>query len=185
MGSTLRRMLACVAVSALAGCAGTDLVRPDADAFKYGQTNYSAVVAKLGPPRQTGTLVRNDRNITTISYGETAGRAATYSFYDKLLVGSEFTSSGPADSTDFDAGRVPYIVKGKTTRAEVLQWFGKPGGYYVYPMIKTPGMQAAVYAHVETRGTAFNLRVSRKVLIVTFDTKGVVSDVEFSTGRVG
>lgn len=185
MWSTARLVTLCATASVLAACAGTDFVRPDTDAFQYGQTNYTVVVAKLGPPRQSGSLVRNEKNIGTITYGEAAGRAATYYFYDKLLVGSEYTSSKAEDSTGFDDSRVAGIVKGKTTRAEVLKLFGKPGGVYVYPMIKTPGADASVYAHLETRGTAFNQRIVRKLLVVTFDAKGVVSDVEFVTGTVG
>jgi hypothetical protein len=183
MGSTARLVTLCATVSVLAACATAEFVRPDADAFQYGQTNYAVVVAKMGPPRQSGTLVRNDKNIGTIIYGETAGRAATYYFYDKLLVGSEYTSSKAEDSTDFDDSRVAAIVKGKTTRAEVLKLFGKPGGVYVYPMIKTPGADASVYAYLETRGTAFNQRIVRKALILTFDAKGVVSDVEFASDK--
>jgi len=184
MWPTARLVTLCGMVAVLAACAGTDFVRPDTGAFQYGQTNYAMVVAKMGPPRQSGALVRNEKNIGSITYGEPAGRAATYYFYDKLLVGSEYTSSKAEDSTDFDGSRVAGIVRGKTTRAEVLKLFGKPGGVYVYPMIKTPGADASVYAHIETRGAAFSQRIVRKRLVVTFDAKGVVSDMEFATGTV-
>ncbi|MGH8616757.1 MAG: hypothetical protein ACREUW_03635 [Burkholderiales bacterium] len=182
MGLTARQAFLCAVLSVLTGCAGKDFVRADAEAFNYGQTNYAAVVAKLGPPTQTAVLVKNDKNISAIAYAATTARSAVFYFYDYLLVGSEFVSSRAEDKSDFDDSKVANIVKGRTTRPEVLKLFGKPGGYYVYPMIKSHEAEAAVYAYAETRGTVFSPQVFRKRLIVTFDANGIVQDVEFITG---
>ena len=46
-------------------------------------------------------------------------------FFDEVLVGHEFLSSWAEDHTDFDEKKVSTIVKGKTTRAEVIQLLGQ------------------------------------------------------------
>jgi hypothetical protein len=189
----LKGMAAGCLAFALFGCAGTDFVRPETDSFKYGQTSFSQVVAKMGAPRREGTVIKNEKTVQTISYafasvggkplheGVTAARAVAFYFYNDALVGQEFVSSWAEDNTDFDENKVQSIVKGKTTRGELARLIGKPGGRYIYPLIKATTGDADVYAFSETRGSAFNLKFFRKVLIVTFDASGVAADVEYSS----
>jgi hypothetical protein len=181
--------LAALAMAALFGCAGTDFVRPDAQELKVGQTTYAQVIAKMGQPRREGTVIKNERTIKTASYayaaaggqplhqGVTPARALGLYFEKDTLVGHEFISSWAEDNTDFDEGRIKDIVKGKTTRAQVVQLLGKPAGFYTHPMIKASPGEALVYAYVEVRGfTPYS-----KVLVVTLDASGAVSDLEFRT----
>jgi hypothetical protein len=176
----------------LSGCAGRDFVRPAPETFRNGQTSYSEIMAKFGPPFREGTVIKNDKTVKTLGYayasvggrphreGVTPARAMGFYFSDDVLVGHEFLSSWAEDHSDFDEGKVKDIVKGKTTRAEVIALLGKPAGYYIYPMIKASPGDAAAYVYSETRGSAFNLRFYRKLLLVTLDATGVVSDVEFT-----
>jgi hypothetical protein len=180
----------CLLIAAtLAGCAGTNFVRPGPDLLKNGETTYAQVTAKFGQPYQEGTVVRNEQTLKAVNYayasvggrplneGVTAARAIGLYFHNDTLVGHEFISSWAEDHTNFDDGKVPQIIRGKSTRSDVIQLLGAPGGSYVYPMVKSPGDDAAVYAYLEVRGfTPF-----RKLLIVTFDRTGTVSDVEYTT----
>jgi hypothetical protein len=180
-------------VWALCSCAGTDFVRPDPGSLKNGETTYAQTIQKLGKPFREGTVLKNDQTIKTLSYayasaggkplhdGAIAARALGLYFYNDVLVGHEFVSSWSEDNTDFDDSKVGQITKSKTTRSELVQLLGKPSGYYVYPMIKSREGDAAVYAFSEVLGGMFNRKVYRKTLAVTFDNKGVVSDVEFSS----
>jgi len=104
-----------------------------------------------------------------------------YYFYNDILAGYEFVSSWAEDNTDFDAKKINAIVKGKSTKAEVIQLLGKPSGFYVYPMIKSQSGEAAAYVYSDAKGTAFNMKFFRKVLVVTFDAGDITSDVEFSS----
>jgi hypothetical protein len=181
--------LAAIAIAALFGCAGTDFVRPDAQELRIGQTTYAQVVAKMGQPRREGTVIKNERTIRTASYayasvggkplheGVTPARGLGLYFEKETLVGHEFISSWAEDNTDFDEAKIQDVVKGKTTRAQVVQLLGTPAGLYMYPMIKASPGEALVYAYVEVRG--FTPRT--KVLTVTVDAAGVVSDLEFRT----
>jgi outer membrane protein assembly factor BamE (lipoprotein component of BamABCDE complex) len=193
MKSTINLCIAATMALALLGCAGKNFVRPDAEGLKNGQTTYAQIVQKMGPPRREGTAMKNDQTVKSVSYayasvagqplhsGVTAARGATFYFYNDLLVGNEFLSSYAEDNTDFDEGKIPGIVKGKTSRAEVVALMGKPSGYYIYPMIKATTGEAAAYVFSEVKGGAFNMKMSRKVLVVTFDTSGIVTDVDFSS----
>lgn len=188
----IRGFVAVVSIAGLAGCAGTNFVRPDSETLKNGQTTYAQVIAKFGEPRQEGSVIKNDKTVKTASYayasmggtplnqGVTAARAVGFYFHNDVLVGYEFVSSWAEDHTNFDESRIKDIVKGKTTRAEVIQVMGKPGGYHTFPLIKAPTGEAAVYLYMEVKG----FTPYRKELRVTFDDAGVVSDVEFaSAGR--
>ena len=189
MWSTLRCLTVIGAISALFGCAGTDFVRPDSESLRNGQTTYAQVVARMGQPRREGTVIKNDKTLKTASYayasvggkpireGVTAARGMGFYFYNDTLVGYEFLSSWAEDHTDFDDGKIKHIIKGKTTRAELIQLLGRPGGYYTFPLIKVSPGEAAVYVYQEVRGfTPF-----QKLLIVTFDAAGIVTDVEFTS----
>lgn len=189
MWSTLRCLFAVSAISALFGCAGTDFVRPDSQDLKNGQTTYAQVVARMGEPRREGSVIKNDQTLKTASYGYasfggkprregvTPARSIGFYFYNDTLVGHEFISSWDEDHTDFDDGKIKNIIKGKTTRAEVVRLLGKPSGYYIFPLIKASTAEAAVYAYVEVRGfTPYT-----KLLVVTFDAAGIVTDVEFTS----
>jgi outer membrane protein assembly factor BamE (lipoprotein component of BamABCDE complex) len=193
MRTTTNLLAVATLALALAGCAGKNFVRPDAEGLKNGQTTYSQVIQKMGSPQREGTALKNEQTVKTASYayasaggqalhsGVTAARGIAFYFYNDLMVGNEFVSSYADDNTDFDDGKIPAIVKGKTTRAEVLQLMGKPSGYYIYPMIKAKSGDAAVYVFSEVKGGAFNMKFSRKTLVVTFDSSGIVTDVEFAS----
>jgi len=178
----------------LAGCAGTNFHKPSADALKIGETTYSQVILIMGQPRREGVSTKNEKQLKVISYsyatvggeplhdGVTPGRAQAFYFHNDTLVGHEFVSSFKDDNSDFDDSKVASIVKGKTSRAEVTQLIGKPSGAYIYPMIKAEKGDAAVYLFLETRGSGFTgIKFFRKLLVVSFDTAGVVSDVDYSS----
>lgn len=107
-----------------------------------------------------------------------------FSAFNDVLVGQEFLSSFPQDATEFDESKIPAIVKGKTTRAEVVAALGKPNGEAIYPVIKKQDEKAVVYSYSHVKGTVFNMKFYSKSLVVSFGQNDVVSDVEFaSTGE--
>jgi hypothetical protein len=85
----------------------------------------------MGKPWRDGTETKNEKMVKMITYayadvggkplhqGVTPGRSLELNFYNEILVGQKFRSSWAEDNTDFDEKKVPNIVKGKTTRAEV------------------------------------------------------------------
>ena len=193
MSPHVRLAITAVLAVLLAACAGRDFVRPAPESLKNGQTTYKEVLAQFGDPYREGTVVKNDKTVKTLGYayasvggkpyreGVTPARAIAFYFFDDVLVGHEFISSWAEDNSDFDEGKVKDVVKGKTTRAEVIALLGRPAGYYIFPLIKQQPGEAAVYLYSETRGSAFNLKFYRKLLLVTFDTSGVVTEVDFTS----
>ena len=186
------RVLFAVAAVALAGCAGHNFVRPSDDAFKLGQTRYEQVVQQLGQPRNRATLLRNGKNVEVVGYayatnfdeanesGVVPARAMSYYFADGVLVGQEFVSSFKSDNSDFDASKVSAIAKGSMDRAAVIQLLGKPTGTYVFPMVKETSGEAIGYAYSATHRRPFGVKFSRKLLRVSFDPEGKVSDVDYT-----
>ena len=194
--SKMKTIFAAALIVGLLGCAGKDFVRPDPATLKNGETTYAQVTERFGKPFAEGSTTKNEKTVKSISYayaslggrpakeGVVPARGMGLYFYNDTLVGYEFLSSWAEDSSDFDESKMNQIVKGLTTRAEVVQLLGRPSGFAIYPMIKAATGEAAVYVYMEVSGGPFTGRKTfRKSLIVAFDDKGIVTDVDFtSTG---
>jgi hypothetical protein len=192
MLSNIEKMFTVIVIVVLAGCAGKDFVRPDSGALMNGQTTYNQIVQQFGKPYAEGSVLKNERFIKTVSYayasvggkshrGGTAARAMGFYFVDNTLVGYEFVSSFAEDNTDFNEMKINQITEGKTTLDEVIQLLGKPSGYYVYPLIESESEEAAAYVYSETKGSAFNMKMFRKMLVISFDSGRVVTKVEYTS----
>lgn len=178
----------------LAGCAGRDFIRPSSETFKLGQASYSEVIQKMGEPRRAGDVLKNGKNVKSITYsyaskggepleqGVIPARALAYYFYNDTLVGQDFISSFKSDNTNFDDSKVGSIKKGQTTRREVIQLLGDPTASFIPPMVKETSGEAIGYTYQATSGSVFSgLRSFIKILRVSFDDKGLVSDIEYSS----
>jgi len=190
------KLSAVVVLSVLmAACAGTNFVRPAENAFVLGSTTRQQVEAQQGKPYQRGKITKNTEMLDSLSYayatggeslvgGVTPARAAGYYFLNDILVGQEFISSFKEDATDFDESKVSSIVKGKTTKEEVITLLGKPSGNYIYPLVANKDDTGIVYQYTQTKGTVFNLKFYQKLLIISINKSGIVTDVNFtSTGE--
>lgn len=180
-----------VLVFVLSGCAGKDFVRPDSQQLILGKSSQTDILKLMGEPYKTGEVLKNNERIKNLhyAYASTGGeskypgvipaRGLTFSTFNDQMVGQEFVSSFAADITDFDDSKITQIIKGKTTRSEVIALLGKPSGEAIYPMIKDKNGTAIVYGYNHVKGSAFNLQFYAKLLIVSFDTKQIVTDVEY------
>ncbi|MBB5407660.1 hypothetical protein HDG34_001592 [Paraburkholderia sp. HC6.4b] len=181
------------AVAFLSGCAGTDFVRPEAGRLDVGKSTAADVEAMMGKPYQNGEVTKNGQiiKVKKYAYANTAGeavksgvtpaRAMNFSLFNNTLVGDEFVSSFKSDSTDFDESKVGSIAKGQTTRDDVIAMLGKPSGRAIYPLIKNKDDDALIYSYTQVSGSAFSLKFNNKQLVIAFNDKGVVSDVEFTS----
>jgi outer membrane protein assembly factor BamE (lipoprotein component of BamABCDE complex) len=188
------RLLLAIALAAiLSGCAGTNFKRPEPQALEVGKSTSADVTRVMGSPLQTGELLKNNEKIRTAryAYAEGAGtgrypgvvpaRAMVFSTFNDLLVGQEFVSSFPDDATEFDEAKVPAIVKGKSTRTEVITLLGRPSGDAIYPLIKNKAEKGIIYSYSHAKGSVFDMKFYTKALIVSFDASDVVSDVEYTS----
>jgi hypothetical protein len=187
----VRIAFACAAL-ALAGCAGTNFVRPEPSSFMLGKTTQQEVTQRMGKAYRVGTLQKNGQTLQTASYayasvggealytGVTGARSQGFYFLDGALVGTEFSSSFKADGTDFDESKVGKLEKGKSTRSDVLALFGPAGGDYMAPLITSPQDRALVYTYFQSKGSAFNMRFYKKVLVISYDASGVVTDIQYT-----
>lgn len=193
-----RRILAILALLlASAGCAGRDFTRPPIENLAVGQTTEADIRRRFGTPFREGTVLKHNETMKVLTYayattassapgGVVPARAQEFYLWRDVLVGHHFTSSFPNDKTDFDGTRAPQIKKGETTEAAVVSLLGPPHGAYRYPLIADKDARASVYLFEQTKGTAFNLKVYRQILVVQYDSAGqydgagVVKEVEYS-----
>jgi outer membrane protein assembly factor BamE (lipoprotein component of BamABCDE complex) len=193
------RLTACLTLAlaiVVAGCASSSVTKQPDDGFVLGQTSRQDILQRLGSPYREGTVTKNGKQLKTMTYafatsggtplrtGVNAARGQGFYFLDDKLAGYDFASSWKEDQTDFDGAKVPAIKKGVSSRDEVIRLMGRPGGRYAYPMIPNQNRQADVYLYYETRGGPINVKFYQKLLVVTYDDRSVVSDVDYQeTGQ--
>jgi hypothetical protein len=191
MTSRLTTCLTLAVALVVAGCAGSDFAKQSDDGLVLGQTTRQDILRRLGTPYREGTATKNGKQLKTLSYafatttgapvrdGVVPTRGQGFYFLDDKLAGYDFASSWKEDQTDFNGAKVPEIKKGVSTRDEVLRLIGRPGGKYAYPLIPDQNKQADVYLYAETRGGPFNVKFYQKHLVVTYDERGVVNNVDY------
>jgi hypothetical protein len=178
----------------LAGCAGKDFVRPTSETFRLNETTYAQVVQQMGEPKKSGEVEKNGKYVRSISYsyastggasaekGVIPARALLYFFHNGVLVGQSFQSSFKSDNTNFDETKIDRIIKGKTTRSEVIKLLGRPSSSMVAPMVEETRGEAAGYSYSTVSGGVFSgFVLSTKQLAISFDENDVASDVEYTT----
>ncbi len=177
-------------VIAVSGCsAGKFFVRPNADTFTLGQTKYPQVILQMDEPRNTGEMIKNGETIKSIQYvyvGSSVGgvfpsKTLSFFFHNDTLVGQDFVSSFKSDNSNFDHTRISTIVKGKTTRDQVVQLLGKPTAFCIFPLCKTSSGGGIGYGYYKRFKDPSDrkLKSFSKALHVTFDDKDLVLDVEY------
>lgn len=188
-----RLLVSTVAAAALAGCAGTNFKRPDAQALALGKSTSADVVRVMGSPSGTGEALKNEQKVSLMryAYAEGAGtglypgvvpaRAMTFMTFNDVLVGQEFVSSFPQDGTDFNEAKMTSITKGKSTRSDVISLLGAPSGEAIYPIIKKQGDTALLYTYGQAKGSVFDMKFFSKSLVVSIGPDQVVTDVEYSS----
>ncbi len=162
---------------------------PDPGSVKLNASTRDEIEKAHPYGSQSGSLSRNGESVEMITYTQTSvrkslavakkvtpARAVTFYFLDDILVGHEFVSSFKEDHTDFDDTKVSDIKKGETTIEDVEELLGKACGQHVYPLVSSDAERALVYGYSQVKGT-FRLKTYTKILLVTFDSSGVVMDV--------
>lgn len=189
----VRPLFGVLMMAALVGCAGTNFKRPDPQSLVVGKSMSADVTKVMGTPLQTGELVKNEKKLKTTryAYAEGAGkgkypgvvpaRAMVFYIFDDVLVGQEFVSSFPEDATDFDETKVQAIIKGKSTRADVIALLGKPNGEVIYPLIKGKNEVGSAYSYSHAKGSVFDMKFYSKILVVSFDLSGLVTEVDYQS----
>jgi hypothetical protein len=109
----------------LAGCAGSNFVRPDTGAWRTARRPSRRWCRSSGAPRTKGSVVKNDRTLDLVHIRvrvddgvagtrrrDPARRAHRLLRLRETLVGHEFVSSWAEDATDFDETKTQALVKG-------------------------------------------------------------------------
>lgn len=185
--------LAIVAVI-LSGCvsSGKDFTHVGSNQIEFGKTSVVDVMQKLGEPFRSGSVNRNGKTFETIVYayakdggeaaisGATPARSQAFYFHKDQLVGSEFTSSWKADSTDFDESKLDLIKENSSSISELTALLGEAKGEYVYPLVKTKGEKAKVYLFTYSKAHGLQISIYSKQLVASYDAEtGIISNLEY------
>ena len=194
MKNTSASLATIVLALVLTGCAGVNFKRPEPSSLTVGKSTSSDVIAQMGTPTATGETTKNAHKIKGMGYsyaekGITAARTDVitarsmyFSIFNDILVGKQFLSTFKEDITEFDETKTPQIIKGKTTRDDVVKLLGAPSGEAIFPIIKTLGESAINYRYVQGRMPLLfgGMIIYSKTLTVSLDSANVVSDVELT-----
>lgn len=173
----------------LSGCM-SNFVRPTNDALIVGKSTSTNVTQLAGKPFVVNEKVKmNGEEVNTYDYIYLEGakfwgliiptRTLTYTFFKDIIVGEEFNSSFPDESTEFDGNKVTSIIKGKSTKADIIALMGKPTGKLLYPKIKNKDESGIVYAYTVSRHAPFHAPTIRYLLTITLDDKDLVTSVSY------
>lgn len=110
-------------------------------------------------------------------------RLLELAFWKDRLIYYHFSSSFPEDSTDFDDSRVASLARGRTTRTDVLNQFGPPGGEAVYPQVAQPGTRLYVYQYAIVGPQPGQLTLKRLELL--FDGAERLQEIFLSSEKNG
>lgn len=175
-----------VALLSITGCTHT-FVRPAKDTLSLGKSTHADVIKLVGTPGMPeGKVTINGETVQTVTYAYYEGakfygliapqRTLSYTFFNDVMVGNEFNSSFEEDTTRFDTDKVTAVIKGKSTRSDVIAALGVPSGEVLYPLVKDKNCRGMVYAYSIRRQGWINYN---NLVIITLDDKDVVTDVSF------
>ena len=190
--------LLCVAAAALAltACAsGPQFTKPDAEKLVLGKSTRADVTqSQNAKPASEADVTVNGEKVHDLNYFASENpkfwgmlierRFGTYTFYNDVLVGVQFTSSYANESTKFDTDKIASIEKGKTTRAEVIALLGKPSGEVIYPVVANKEGRGLVYSYNWGRFAGVFTSFTSHLLVVSLDKNNIVTNVSFKQNGV-
>ena len=96
-----------------------------------------------------------------------------------LLPALLFFAACASSGRNFDGSKVTNIKNGQTTKAEIEQWFGKPGS--VAGLTGTTNGAVQRYTYSYGRSTHGGANTTAKALVVDFNDKDIVVDNAYSS----
>ncbi len=189
--NAIRTFVAAALLAALTGCAsGPVFVKPEPEKLVLGKSTKDDVLrSQQAKPISQQEITLNGEKVLAINYatGESPKfwgmlierRFGSYTLFNDVLVGQEFNSTYDGESTDFDTTKIPQIVKGKTTRSEVIALLGKPSGTVIYPVIADKKGSGLVYGYTWARFAGMLTMSKTNLVVVTLDENNIVTNVSF------
>jgi len=182
------------AALSLSACAGRHFERPAPSSVVVGASSHAQVIGKLGAPHRAHESQINGEKLAGASYayagageepsepGVLPMRVLMLSFHNDVLVGREFNSSIKSDSKQFDDSKAAQLIKSQSTGHDVVRLLGEPTAAFVWPIAKDKTSRIMGYTDMTTRfnATINTTKQSRKVLRVTVNEAGTVTDVELT-----
>jgi hypothetical protein len=192
MKAVIRTLTIATVVALLSACAN-EIVRPAPGTFALGKSEMKDVIGLMGEPSSRDEVLVNGEKVQTITYVKTEEvpggsiapqRTLLYSFYDGTLVGQEFQSSFSNESTLFDEKKIAEIIRGKSTKSDVIEALGEPAGEMIFPLVKNRGDEGVIYGYSLSRNVWIGMRTDSQRFVVTISKAGVVTEMSYAKNGV-
>jgi hypothetical protein len=154
--------------------------RQNAGVISTSEGNANVPRGPFDPALTTGsfphlTYLYADKTSTFLVGAPPTQKLIGFDFWNDTLVGYNFLSNFKTDTSNFDDSRVGNLVKGVTSKDDVVRMLGAPTGRGVYPIVQTVGDEKYLFTYVEVS------RSERLVknLEMLFGSDGVLHDYRF------
>jgi hypothetical protein len=154
-----------------------------------GITTKTKVVGQYGQPYSTGQFTKHNVLIDSLHYYYGAQKATSnlifkkhcwFYFVGAKLMAFSFVTGFPEEQRDFAAIRVARIVKGKSTRSEVVALLGEPSGVFQYPVTEEKTtVEGDSMIQYEFHRRTTDGAIANKFLQVIFDSNSIAKEVDF------
>lgn len=183
--NSARSLALLIAVSTLLSSCGFTPYRPlpNYEEFPFGIQSEADLYSKYGQAKTAYAYTVNSEITKQYCY---VGRDLVrlkgvskmcYLFWKDSLIGYQYAGTSGQDTKDVALSDLDKIVKGVTTKSEVIKLLGQPNGIYHYPLVKDKGEEGFYY--VPSTVLLIDTTDAAEVVIV-FNLMGIVTEVTAS-----
>lgn len=197
MNSTLKAVLlggSMLVISTMTGCA-SNFVKPPQEAISLGKSSGADVIKIAGAPTYPEQISKvNGETVKALSYFYNDGakfwgliipwRSMLYTTYNDVVVGEEFNSTMDGESTEFPVEKVSQIVKGKSTKDEVISILGNPSGKIIFPLVNRKDQTGLVYAYKYARFAGILTSPTEYIVVIVLDAQNIVDSISYKKNGI-
>lgn len=189
-------------IAAITGCMGnnlTNFTRPDNSQIVIGETSRDQIIEIMQKkPDAVGKKMYNNTIVDVFEYSFIGDESQAdikddnylpaktqYYYIEKdIVVGTEFHSSFAIDHTRYDEDAISQVIKGKTTKDEVIQLFGNPGILLGKALVPDSASGAIGYHYRNMQLVSpTDLRTYATKVVFEYDGDGVIQNIEYESSR--
>ena len=193
--NSVRSLALLITVSVLLSSCGFGPYRPfpNHEEFPFGIRSEADLYSKYGQAKTAYAYTVNSEVTKQYCYlgrgfnpfAPTGVSKTCYLLWKDSLVGYQYAGAGTSDpdAKDVTLSDLDKIVKGVTTKPEVIKLLGQPNGIYHYPLVKDKGEEGFYYVPSTVLFMDWIDNADAAEVVIVFNKMGIVIEVTAS-GRI-